>query len=308
MAYRLMSDRPLAQEVRRLLDQETTAATTCLQTASMAEGSHPVHDARKHLKKARAILQLTHRPLGKRYRGPDEELRVANRALGAIADARRSVETLAAARREGVVTLPLPDFSALRASLEIRAIATETGAVVDDVPGRTVRLIESLMQEIGDADLQRIDRDTIVAEIHATHGAARVARRRAKDHPTSDAYHHWRKLVKREWQLFRLIKELTGNRLRDERHQLAALDACLGELRDLDILVAALKSAAPLPRVEMAHLIARLRAQGRALRQRAHRLSPVLNEHPRALDKRVRHLWEAPPRNGDKEHGWQHSA
>jgi len=106
MAYKVMSKRPLAQEVRRLLAQELLAATSGLTHPPTAGGSHRAHDARKHIKKARALLQVVRRPLGMNYEDADEELRTANRAIGPAAEARHIIETLNAVLRAGIVPLP----------------------------------------------------------------------------------------------------------------------------------------------------------------------------------------------------------
>jgi CHAD domain-containing protein len=230
MAYRIISGRPLAQEVKRLLDQETIAATAGLTQEPSVDTADPAHDTRRHIKKARALLRMARRPLGKRYAEVDNELRTANRALGPLADAHRLLDTLAAAGRAGIVRLSPTAFSALRLRLESRASALEDAATVADVRGRTVRLLASLRQEIAAADRLRLDRAAIVAEIRDAHAAARRARRRALERPSAAGFHRWRHRVKREWHLLRLISGLTGDRLKDERHQLAALDACLGEL------------------------------------------------------------------------------
>jgi CHAD domain-containing protein len=310
MPYKLISGRPLAQEIRRLLDQETIAATTTLTQASPAAQICSVHDTRKHIKKARALLRMSRRPLGRRYLEVDHELRTANRALGPLGDAHRVLETLAAIRREGIVRLPTTTFSTVRLQLEARAAAIEAGASVDDVRARTVRLLKSLRQEVAAADLQGLDRSAIVGEIRDVHAAARHARRRATKRPSVDSFHRWRRHVKREWHLFRLVAELTGDRLRDERHQLAALDACLGELHDVDVLTSALAANSPLSRMEMSHVLKALRGHARDLRRLARRLSSVLDERPQSLARRVRMLWGSVSRRrvAATVSLWQHRA
>lgn len=310
MPYKLISGRPLAQEVKRLLEQEIMAATTGLTRESAADKARRVHDTRKHIKKARALLRTARRSLGKRYAEVDNELRTVNRALGPLADAHRVLETLAATRREGTLQLPPAAVSALRLRLESRAAALEEAATVDDVRGRTVRLLRSLMQAMATTDLVNLDRAAIVAEIRGAHAAARRARRRALKRPSVASFHRWRHPVKREWHLLRLVAELTGDRLKDERHQLAALDACLGELHDVDVLRAALAISSPLSRMEMQQVIGPLRARARDLRHLARRLSSVLDERPQQLVRRVRALWGSipRPRGAATERAWRLSA
>ncbi len=311
MPFKLISARPLAQEFRRLLDQEIIAATAGLaQATTVVDSVGRMHDTRKHVKKARALLRMVRGPLGNRYFEADDELRTANRALGLLADSHRVLETLSAARREGIVQLSLPAFSAMRLRLERRASALEERATVDDVRARTVRLLKSLRQELATADVPSLDRAAILAEIRELHAAARQARRRAIKQPSVDSFHRWRRRVKREWHLFRLVADLTGDRLRDERHQLAALDACLGELHDVDVLMSAVTANSPLSRMEMSRVITSLRAHAHDLRHLADRLSAVLDERPRQLARRVRLLWGSVPRRRPAAtvRAWQHTA
>ena len=296
MPYKLIRGRSFAQEAGRLLDQEIIDATTGLTHASAVDSLRLLHATRKHLKKARALLTMARRPLGDRYFQADDELRTANRALGPLVDAHRVLETIAAARREGVVKLPATTFAALRLRLDAQAKTLEQAAIVDHVRPRIVRLLKSLRLELATAGLAGLDRATIVAEIREAHAVTRKARRRAIKRPSVAAFHQWRRRLKREWHLFRLVAEVTGDRLLDERHQLAALDDCLGALHDVDVLIGALAVDRRLSRIELARVLVALRAHRHGLRRLAHRLSSVLDERPQQLARRVLMLWGSAPR------------
>jgi CHAD domain-containing protein len=298
MPYKLINGRPLAQEVKRLFDQEMIAAATGLAPAPGSDGVGRLHDTRKHIKKARAILAVARVPLDQRYVEADDELRTASHALGPLADAHRALEMLASIQDEGILQLPRSTVTAMHAQLESRTLAIEKAASATDVYARTVRLLTSLAQDVAATDLLSLDRSAIVAEIRAAHAAARRARRHAIKRPSVDSFHGWRRRVKREWHLLRLVSALTGDRLRDQRHQLAALDACLGELHDVDVLTSAIPVNSSLSRVAVSRVVRVLRARAHELRHRARRLSTVLDERPRRLADRVRESWGSVPRRG----------
>lgn len=308
MAYRIISGRPFEQEIKRLFDQQIRDATSGLTQPAGADAAQRVHATRKHIKKARALLQVARQPLGRRYVDDDDQLRTVSRALGPRADAHRSLETLAATCREGIVQLQGPALSAVRAQLEARAAASDEEAVLEDLRRRVVRLLDSVRMDVASAEIASLDRAAIVAELRASHAAARKARRRAHRQPSVATFHRWRRHVKREWHLFRLIADITGDRLKDERQQLAALDACLGELHDVDVLIGAVTANSPLSRTDMAKVLKSLRAHVHDLRRLARRLSAFLDERPESMVKRVRVLWGATPRQAAVVRRWRHSA
>ena len=81
MAFRL-EQRPLAKQLRRLVRKELDAAIDGLDVGHAS--AIRVHDVRKHIKKARAIVKLLRGPLGKSYARQNERLRAAGRRLSGL--------------------------------------------------------------------------------------------------------------------------------------------------------------------------------------------------------------------------------
>lgn len=296
MPYRIAKGRPLGQEITQLFDHQIAAAVSCLTDANRADTGRRIHEARKHIKKARALLQLAGRSPGVAYQKIDDELRMAKRALGPLADATRYATTLGHVRTNDTARLPASIFDSVRMRLHANAAVVNDRVTRDAVRARTTRLLDSVRQQALGWNLRDIDEDAIVRAMLACHGATRQRRRRARGRPTIDAYHSWRRRAKREWYLLRLIEDLTGGRVTDEAHELAALDACLGRLHDIQMLAEAVAADSPLSRHDTARLLVVLRSQTRDERRRAHALAAVLNERPRDLALRIHALWGAPPR------------
>lgn len=57
MSFHVKPGAPLSREVRRLMDRQVTAAIACLETANPAPSEDDIHEARTHVKKARAVLR-----------------------------------------------------------------------------------------------------------------------------------------------------------------------------------------------------------------------------------------------------------
>ena len=91
MAFQL-EQRPLAKQLRRLVRKELDAAIDGLDVGNAS--AIRIHDVRKHIKKARAIVKLLRGPLGKSYARQNERLRAAGRRLSGLRDAEVMLQTL----------------------------------------------------------------------------------------------------------------------------------------------------------------------------------------------------------------------
>ena len=311
MPYRIAERRPLGQEIKRLFDRQIVAAVTCLTGSPGAEGANRLHDARKRIKKARALLQLARpaRPsLGDAWQECDDEMRIANRALGPLADAARRIETLALIRERDAASLPIATFDLARMRMSSQAAADLERATLNGVPARVVRLLDSVRRRALEWNLSAVDADAIIRAVRASHAAARHGHRRVARRPTTSAYHRWRRLVKRERHLFRLIDDLTGRRLKGKQRELAALDGALGELHDIDVLAAAIAADSPLSRHDTAQLLVVLRNHARQGRRHGDAIAAVLDEKPHALGRRLHALWGSPRRVAPGEPSWRRRA
>ena len=91
-AIRFSPGRDLQAEIRRIAGKRMRSATDTLRDLSK-DPDEAVHDARKDLKKLRALLRLVRDGLGEvRYRKENRALRNAGRALADFRDAAVRVE------------------------------------------------------------------------------------------------------------------------------------------------------------------------------------------------------------------------
>src|SRR5215470_3714075 len=93
MSFRLDHDSSISRQVRRLARREMDAALENL--AGDQPHDDDVFEARKSLKKVRALLRLLRKPLGKDYQRFDARLRAAAHALSHLRDADVTLDTLA---------------------------------------------------------------------------------------------------------------------------------------------------------------------------------------------------------------------
>ncbi len=103
--------------MRRLIRKELKAASRRLQGKSLSE--HDVHEARKSLKKIRALLRIVRKALGRHFQTEDHRLKIAARRLGELRDADVMRHTFAGLHTEALarsveITSGTPEFHAWR--------------------------------------------------------------------------------------------------------------------------------------------------------------------------------------------------
>lgn len=295
MAFRLKSGAPLSRQVRRLMDRQLTAAIACLEAPIPAPNAADVHAARKHVKKARALLRLVRSALGDRYAPANRRLRTANRLLGPIADASAVVGAFDRLSDLEGGGLAAPTVSAIRTELLARTERVQQRAESGRVRARAIRLLTAQGRRADQLKLKACSSATLATAIRRAHRAGRDARDEALVHPRCDALHAWRRRVKDQWYLLRLLANSCGGRLIDDQHRLEVLDACLGELHNADLLVRLIPETPSLSRREVARCLLALRACRRELLRQARILGRFFDETPGAYADRVRALWGAAP-------------
>ena len=257
--YRLHADETVADGVRRVARGRVESALIQLRRESERDLPAAVHEARKDLKKLRALLRLVRGELGrKRYRAENARYRDAARLLAGSRDAEVKLKTLTGLRRHygdelpSVVDLEI-DLRAerqrlsgdgeqpeLRARLERAAVAIEQGrAEIEDWP------LEAEGWKLLAHGVERGHRD----------GRKRLAAVRAT--PRDEAIHEWRKSVKDHWYQLRLLHNAWSPVLSataDEAHELSEL---LGDHHDLSVLADTVRARDDAERERLLALIER---------------------------------------------------
>lgn len=205
MAYRLKLKEPLVKGVRRIAGEQLGNAAARLQgDADLQKG---VHEARKSLKRTRALLRLVRPGLG------DANFRKANTRLRDIA------RSLSAARDRDVVRGLLGDLSKAKPAVAKAARhllsmldATPAASNGSGTPARNVeealREIEAMRREIGALPLHPARFETIVAGLTKSHRSGRKSLARALDTPgEEEALHELRKSAQAYWRQMILIQQ-----------------------------------------------------------------------------------------------------
>jgi len=292
MAYRLSFADDVTSSVRQCAREQLADAVEQLEDAA-EDPVTAVHEARKDLKKTRALLRLVRPALGRKaYRRENDALRDIGLALSGARDADVRVATARALAEHAAGRLPADVFAALG-----EALAAESGdqGRGDGAAARFAPAIEALRAAglrveawpLGDAGW-----DTALAGVARAYTRGREAFATARTTPDPELLHAWRKRAKDLWYHQRLLAPAWPDVLGAQAEAAHGLSELLGDDHDLAVLIERLGDAAPplTPAVDarraalrelIAHRSEQLRAEAVRLGRR------IYAESPKAFSRRL---------------------
>jgi CHAD domain-containing protein len=235
---RLAKDKPGARAVAKDLRKQVDRALEILAGKRLTD--ERVHDARKHLKKARASLRLL-RPALKNttYREWNTAMRDAARPLSAARDAKVLLDTLRMlGERYGDPARTLHLAGYRRVLNERRA---KTSRDVLGSQGTALAHSRRLLRAAR-ADMERLtiprsdDWHSIGAGLERVYASGRRAMAAAHKAPAPDAFHEWRKQVKYLRYELELLEPLWPGPIGELANQTHKLADHLGDEHDLTVL------------------------------------------------------------------------
>lgn len=193
-----------------------------------------VHEARKALRRARAMLALALPRLGTAARAVDRQLAVVGRRLSSLRDAMARVETLdRLLRREG------EDSALLRrcrgAAARVRANAARTALAADPGLISLRTRLESAGEALRALPWTRLQGDDLQRALDHAGERARKARDRACKHGGDAAWHRWRRRLRLLVHV-RAVLGKAGVAMPSAMADELRLAAALGRAQDLAVL------------------------------------------------------------------------
>jgi CHAD domain-containing protein len=238
MSFQLQPEESPRKSVRRIVRKQMDAVLEELNGEHKGPRDEAVHEARKSLKKIRAVLRLI-RPVigGKNYRQENICFRDAGRPLTEVRDARILVETLDKLAEHFREHLARRSFDEVRKALQdnLRAVRKrvldEQNAFV--VVGETVRQARERVK--GWADVP--DKwSSVGAGLKDDYRQARAAFGDAADDPTVEKLHEWRKQTKYLRYQLDVLRPLWPERIEELAAEADRMGDLLGDDHDLAVL------------------------------------------------------------------------
>jgi CHAD domain-containing protein len=259
-----------------------------------------IHEARKDLKKARAVLRLVRDQLGEEvYQRENARLRDAGRTLSGSRDAVVKVETLDALAERFSGELP-ESYEPLREQLEEeRKVSTAAQSGADSEIRRSAALaaeeIAAGRAAIEKWAFAKSGWKLLTPGLKRSYGRGRDRFHDVLADPSPVNVHEWRKRVKDLWYHLRLLRDSWPEVLGEMSDQAHLLSDLLGDHHDLGVLAEDAQSRRDLPDREGAAAIVGIieGRQGELLEAAVPIGERLYADSPKAFVKRLRAYWRA---------------
>jgi CHAD domain-containing protein len=296
VGFRIKSGRDISSEIRRIVLKQLDIAASELTSIGDPESDEAIHDARRRIKKIRAVIRLVRPVLDNTYSAIDADLGDVSRLLAPVADGQGVIDTLNELARRYRKILPRRTVTSIRFDLLDREKRIDAQAEADHVLQRAKTTLRAERTRVKRWHLSADGFPAIQRGLKTSVRHARDAMIAAWIHPTAIHYHVWRRRVKDHWFHVRLLEARCGQRLISYQRRLEALDGVLGEYHNLILLREVLVSHTSLSRDDTAQCLRVVARYQRTLRRHAQLLGArIYGEKPGRFVRRVKRLWGSTP-------------
>jgi CHAD domain-containing protein len=239
MSYQLTNGETLGDNLSRICRKQIEAAI-CVAKDEVKTDDTPVHEMRKHLKKARAALRLVRKEIGRGlFREQNRCLRDVGRLTSDIRDAEVRLQTVrqlqevtqrngrgAYEKLEAMLMLELENFMAAFAEWQTQAVP----------------MLEQAGSALDHWTLDQFNCTQLACAVQASYKQARQALAEATANPSAENFHSFRTRAKTLWYQLRILRPVNPVVLKSLGDDLRSLADLLGRAHDLSFLGARLRN------------------------------------------------------------------
>jgi len=231
MSYELRVDQSLGKNLRRMFRQQIGAALAVAQGVDEPNDTR-IHAMRKHLKKARAVLQLVRKEIGKAFRREDRRLRDVGRLMTEIRDAEVRLQTMR--QLEDATHHHYLSYQKIERllALELENFRVAFG----DWRNSAIPLLERACDEAGHWPVDDYGSKQLRRAIEHACKSGRSALAAVKAKPSARKFHELRKQVKLLGYQLRILRPLNHVVIGSVSEELTDLGHLLGRVHDLTFL------------------------------------------------------------------------
>jgi CHAD domain-containing protein len=236
MAYRLKHRESVPEGVKRIAREEIRSAVQYLRGKGGVSRDEAVHEARKSIKKARALLRLVRPELGDFYASESARLRDAGRKLSQLRDLGALIATFDELKKWRAKALGNVSLTAIRRALAIHKKRVEAEMGIQDLMHGLAADIGPTLQSVQRWPLKTDGFAALEPGLEKTYRSGKKAFGTLKKHASREQPHVWRKRVKDHWYHVRLLESLWTDVMKGYEQTLKGLEDALGEDLNLAIL------------------------------------------------------------------------
>jgi CHAD domain-containing protein len=239
MSYELRNRETLGDNLRRICRKQIDSAIAVAKDEVKTDDT-PVHETRKHLKKARAALRLVRKEIGRGlFQEQNRCLRDVGRLTSDIRDAEVRLQTVrqlqevtqrhgrsAYGKLEVMLTLELENFMAAFAEWQIQAVP----------------MLEQAVLAVDRWTLDQFNCEQLSRAVQASYKRGRQALAEATANPSAENFHAFRTRAKTLWYQLRILRPVNPVVLKSLADDLRSLADLLGRAHDLSFLGARLRT------------------------------------------------------------------
>ena len=237
MAYRLKAGEPVSRAIRRIAFEELESAARRMNGRNLRNRDTAIHEARKSIKKIRALLRLMRAELGPDFDRENRRYRGLGRRLSRFREPAAAIETFddLIARHPGELATGIR-LTIRRALMQHKRELERRKGI-----GRAIHVIAGAFRGAKDRvnawPLQRDGFAAIEPGLAKTFRQGRKALDEVRKDPNPENYHEWRKRVKDHWYHLRLLAGRPANSMRGHLKKLHRLETWLGNDHNLALLM-----------------------------------------------------------------------
>jgi CHAD domain-containing protein len=236
VGFRFRRGESVPRAIRRIAGEQLRYAASQLRDSVPASRDTAVHEARKSIKKARAVVRLMAGELGPVAEAENELLRNLALKVSPLRDAAVLVQTFDSLEGHFPETVCLELLERIRtALLKNRSRAARTSAAARS-PATIAFALERATQRARAWPLRNDGFDAIAPGLRRALRRGRKALREVLVEPSPARYHEFRKRVKDHWYHVRLLEDAWTQETKLYEKDLKALETVLGDDHNLVVL------------------------------------------------------------------------
>jgi CHAD domain-containing protein len=240
MSFELREDETVGDGIRRISCKQIEGALKASTSHRNGKGS-PVHETRKHLKKARAALRLASAEVRRdRFQREDRSLRNVGRLISEIRDAEVRLQTVKQLRE----LLHESKNRNFRETEELLAFELDSFlAAFSDWQQEAKTKLARTRDRIAEWPVSDLGCDQICRVVQRSYKCGRQALTAAIKKPKAKNFHEFRKRAKELWYQLRILRRLHPLVLNELSDELKTIGEHLGHAHDLAFLMERLSMA-----------------------------------------------------------------